>query len=72
MLLAAFERAGLAIPLVQEPTRKTHRSRGAGAAQDKKKERRHAELVLLRGRVVELEAILVANGWVEEEEPSEE
>ncbi len=57
-LLAELDRHAIAVPLVEEPTKKAFRTRGAGNAQNKKTERRRGELQLLTRRVAQLEEAL--------------
>ncbi len=63
-LLNVFEEKGVAVPLVEEETRKAFRTRGAGNAQDKKKERKKNERQLLQKRVDQLESTLKEKGVV--------
>lgn len=58
VLLQEYERLGLPIPPPEFETQKTQRTRGAGNAQNKKQERRKAELSFLRTRVAQLRAAL--------------
>ncbi len=61
-LLAELDRHAIAVPLVEEPTKKAFRTRGAGNAQNKKTERRRGELQLLTRRVAQLEEALREKG----------
>jgi hypothetical protein len=70
-LLHIFQREGIAIPLVSEPSRKAYRSRGAGAAQDKKRERKATEAEIVGRRIVELETALKERGVEIKEAESE-
>lgn len=70
MLLERLEREGIAIPLVEGTTQKSWRSRGAGAAQDKKRERKASEAQMVAQRIEQLEELLRSKRIIEMENGS--